>query len=183
MKKAILILMGITVLSCSSSSSSSSNDPIDTTVPLISTIHIDSDSFSPGVNSNTNNSNTITTAQLINEGAAKKVTFTLRKPFVNIFQLEGIVVDVVYPVSQSSISGTYYVTSSEGGSINNYVSGNYFNSSSSYYFKSGSVSVTDLGNSNYKLIFNNVVVTNNPFGVGVLKSITGTYQGNFVNED
>lgn len=183
MKKVLLILVGIALSSCSSSSSSSSNDPIDTTVPLISTIYIDSDSFVPGGNSNTINSNTITTAQLINEGAAKKVTFTLRKPFVNILQLEAISVDIVYPVSQSSISGTYYATSSEGGSINNYFSGNYFNANSGYFLKSGSVSVTDLGNSNYKLIFNNVVVTSNPFGTGVLKSITGTYQGNFVNED
>ncbi len=171
-------------MSCSGNSSTDDSNS-NTSVTVISNIFVGGNAFTFGGNSTADNSNTVTSSVTANGAVAQTKTFSLRHPNTGTSVLEAMNVSITRPSSQSSITGTYYISAADGATTNNNVSGYYQKSGFlGFYFKSGSVSVTDIGNNNYKLIFNNIVSSDDPFDSGGnVKPITGTYQGNFVVED
>ena len=87
---------------------------------------------------------------------------------------EQIALSVSYPASQASINGTYPVDSFEEANAD----GGYMRGEDGYFFEEGTVTVTDLGNSTYKLQFNNVIAVDENETLPN-KTFTGSYQGVF----
>lgn len=88
--------------------------------------------------------------------------------------MEQLSLSINYPTAQSSINGTYPIGSIEDPSAD----GGYSNGDATYFMEEGTVTVTDLGNSKFKLQFNNVIAVDFD-EVLPNKTITGSYEGTF----
>ena len=90
---------------------------------------------------------------------------------------EQLSLNFLYPLLQTSINGTYTINSDDFDDEN--ISLGMYTKGSNYYgFDSGTITVTDLGNSKFKLQFNNVVAIDIQ-EVLPSKTLTGSYEGTF----
>lgn len=108
------------------------------------------------------------------DSESKVRTFQLASSGSTIASTEQITLSVTYPVSQTSINGTYPVDSFEVVSAD----GGYMKGEDGYFFEEGTVTVTDLGSNKYKLKFNNVIAVDESETLPN-KTFTGSYEGIF----
>jgi hypothetical protein len=170
--KKILILVSILSLfitSCSSDDSSSSNN-------AESNIMIDGVRFIPGTNDeNFDYVFTSFEAGVLN-GQANSRIFGFSNNTDIISDLESLQIDVVYPSTETSVTGSY---SSANLTIQDmYAQLSYIKGFTQYYFTSGLIVVTDLGNNKFKIEFDNVTLSNFD-DANDTKTLSGYYKGTF----
>jgi len=170
-----LFLIYISLTGCSSDS---------TTEQSSGTLFVNNNPFAVGTNtppSDIHNTTMFTQGDPTNPFSQSVRTFTL----VDSVTMETISLSILYPASTSSINGTYIVDETNPGTNLNYAictydilsgSGGHFGGQPS--FASGSVSVTDYGSNNFKLVFNNVLLKENTTPT-LTKTITGYCETSF----
>lgn len=175
MKKILFLLTFVSILlsSCSSNDSSSS-------IATESKIKIDGVDFVPGTNVNPINYVITSFEANIVNGTANSRFFGFQNDSDVISDLKSLQIEVVYPVAQTSINGTYSLT--DLSNFTNYAQGAYSIGLSQYQFTSGSVIISDLGNNKYKVEFINNAVLTNFDDSSDTKTITGYYKGEFAVE-
>jgi hypothetical protein len=106
--------------------------------------------------------------------------FTIQKETAENPETAQLAVAVRYPRG-ATIDGTYLFELAETAG-NRFGNGNYYTPAQTYSFAGYSVTVSDLGNSKYKLTFNNVqavyMMPNNTVSEPII--ISGTFEGTFV---
>ena len=180
MKKIVLILpvLFFIVSSCSSddSSSNSSNDNL-----FVSKILVDNKSFVPSENTDEDINVSTSFESGVNNGQANLRTFHLFNLTPNLSTSESLQLSIIYPISQSSINGTYSLKISDI-EVNTAAQGSYTLGFNSFSFDGGSLSIVDLGNNKFKLTFNTTKATNG-FDSSAQKTITGYCEVSFIVEE
>lgn len=169
MKKLLLCLTAILMLS------SCSGDEASSTADLQSSLLVNGASFIPGsINHQLFPPLTTTLETGVNNGASHNRIFHLVKiaSLDNLQAVTGIQVVITYPASQASVTGTYSFSESADTAAA-YAEGAYADGLRLDAFKSGLVTVTDLGNDRFKLVFTNVVTLLNQ------TTIIGSFEGTF----
>ena len=171
MNKIILILATIFLVSCSSDDTKTTVSPPANN--FVSNINVNLQSFQPSNNAD-HLYTTLTSG--INNGVANQRIFYLRQVDNSLNSGNATMsVIITYPSTQASINGTY--TFSTSNLASNSVAGGQFSTDSYVYnFKSGNVTVTDLGSNNFKIEFYNAKI--GPFGSLELP-VTGFFNGRF----
>lgn len=166
------------ILSSCSSDDNSSNSAADNS--FVSKIVVDNKSFVPLENTD-DIKNIVTSFESgVNNGQANVRTFHLFKLTSNLSTSESLQLSIIYPISQSTISGTYSLKISDI-EVNTAAQGSYTLGFNSYSLDNGTLSIVDLGNSKFKLTFNNARGTN-PFDDSSHKTIAGYCEGTFAVE-
>lgn len=165
MKKLIFGLFAISMLFACSSDSDGGD-------PFNSTLKVNGANFVPDEEMNMPN-NKVTYYQ--ETGGVNSRSFNLMRTNAN-GSVELLNLGIVYPADQGSINGTYPVEAPGVLGNNFHVTGLYLNSEAGFNFKTGSVTIHDLGHNRFKIAFNNVVSRdyNNNF---TPKTITGSANG------
>lgn len=154
MKKIVssILLLGTIMTSCSSDGDSAT---------FTSSIAIDGEQFIPSE----------ITAYPDNQSFENATVFVLGSNSSAPENQNIMVVKVNYPLSQADASGTYLINGVQG-------TGNYTRFTDSYLLYNGSVTVEELGNNRYTLIFNSVK-GNQGNGSTEVITINGTISGKF----
>lgn len=173
MKKLFLCLAAVVMLSSCSSDDAGST----TNVGFESSILINGVGFIPG----TPNPDLVPPANTafdtnVNNGLSNFRIFQLvSTPSLGDLQgTKALQVSIMYPITQASVNGTYDFALSEPELAGPYVQGTYVQGMSMDLFKQGTLTVTDLGNNKFKLVFNNVVTNETQ------TTIAGSFEGTFV---
>jgi len=157
-------------------SSCSSDDSGDATASFVSTISIDGVAFIPATPNNPVASPIATSFEAgVNNGESNLRIFHMLKTGTigDINGMESIQLSVFYPTTQTSVNGTYDFDFNMEEISDPYIQGSYTQGMSMETFQDGTITVTDLGNNKFKIVFNNVVTTQSQMG------ITGSIEGTF----
>lgn len=171
MKKIFLCLTAIAMFS-----SCSSDDSGEATASFVSTIAIDGVAFIPATPNNPIASPIATSFEAgVNNGESNLRTFHMLKTgeVGDINGMESIQLSVIYPATQTSVDGTYDFDFNMEEFSDPYIQGLYMRGMGMETFQDGTITVTDLGNNKFKIVFNNVVTAENQ------TSITGNIEGTF----
>lgn len=175
MKKIVLLVLTALAFSgCSDDSEESTNNNNNNT-EYVSTLEIGTQEFLP--------ENTIVTAATVlstgvNDGTWNMRLFTITQGDDTQEVNNSIQAAVYYPALQASINGTYeFGTVLEG---MNTTAGFYSEGPDMASFISGSVTVSDLGNNKYKLVFNDV---EGQYGGNAANiTISGSFEAEFISQ-
>lgn len=180
MKKILNLLIVLTIsllfVKCSNDDESRTNTPEGT-------LFVNGSTFQIGTNSAGNSYNT----SIYTESSVyRNRTFTILKGNSTTPENSESITFVLYsPKSQANINGTYDLTVNSMDAMSNSTSYSFcslenFNHiyGGDYIFASGTVTVVDNGNNNFKLTFNNVVLKNQDSPTDT-KTITGYCQATF----
>lgn len=180
MKKILNLLIVLTIsllfVKCSNDDESRTNTPEGT-------LFVNGSTFQIGTNSAGNSYNT----SIYTESSVyRNRTFTILKGNSTTPENSESITFVLYsPKSQANINGTYDLTVNSMDAMSNSTSYSFcslenFNHTygGDYIFASGTVTVVDNGNNNFKLTFNNVVLKNQDSPTDT-KTITGYCQATF----
>lgn len=153
MKRVLLgAFFSLLLFNCSSDSESS---------PFSSTILIDDVAFIPKQ----------ITAYSNDSSIEKSKVFVLQKSVNSSTNIDEMVFRINYPLTQTSVSGTYLMTGVQG-------TGTYAKATKNYGFYNGSVTIEDLGNNRFQVVFNNVKGTEGN-GATEIITISGSIEGKF----
>lgn len=175
MKKLFLCLTAIAMFtSCSSDDSGSTTSP---TTSFESNILIDGAAFVPGSPNNLLG-NPLGTAftEGINNGQSNVRIFQMVKTGAmgDIQAVQSLNLSLIYPAAQTSINGTYGFDYNEDNPMATpYIQGSYMKGMNMEPYTDGTITVTDLGNNKFKLVFNNVATNQ---GSSIAGSIEGTFE-------
>ncbi|HEX8268595.1 MAG TPA: hypothetical protein VF581_01770 [Flavobacterium sp.] len=160
-----MIMLGLLFAQCGEDDNSSDSD---------GTLFVNGEDFELGTN---NEPNEIYNTVLVSGGGGYIVrTFTIAKDVSSTDDVDAIEV-TIFQESNGDLDGTYQFRAGETvPETGEFATGAYYATAEQESFGtqniSGSVTVTDLGNLNYKLQFNNVVMGSDEGSVGS-KTITG----------
>lgn len=154
MKRVLLAtFFSLLLLNCSSDSDKSSS--------FTSTILIDGVAFVPKQ----------ITAYSNDSSVEKSKVFVLQKSVNSSTIIDEMVFRVNYPLTQTSVSGTYLMTGMQG-------TGTYAKATKNYGFYNGSITIEDLGNNRFQVFFNTVKGTEGN-GAAEIITISGSIKGKF----
>lgn len=178
MKKIIslaLFFLFACLLGCSSDSSTEQSN---------GTLFVNNNPFAVGTNTppgDIHNSTLFTQGDPTDPFDQNVRTFTI----VDTVTMETITLSILYPASTSTINGTYIVNETNPGTNLSYgictydiLGGTNGHFGGQPAFASGSVTVTDFGSNNFKLVFSNVLLKENTTPA-ITKTITGYCETNF----
>ena len=158
---------------CSSDDSGSDTNP---ETSFESTISIDGVAFVPGGSSNVFGSPLGTSlTEGINNGESNVRIFQMVQTGAmgDIEAMKSLNINLIYPANQTNINGTYGFEYNENDPMGDpYIQGSYMQGMNMEPYTEGTITVTDLGNNNFKLVFNNVATSGG-------KTITGNIEGTF----
>jgi uncharacterized protein YcfL len=172
MKKIYTLLSLLVFCICLTSCTSDSDTSTEQTGPLF----VNNVTFSIGTNTPPGDIHNVT---LFQPGNPTDPTGTSTRTFtiVDSVTLETITLAVLYPSSQSNINGTYVINESNPGMATHYALCYYDIQGGAHFggqpaFASGSVTITDNGANNFKIVFNTAVLKDNAAPAST-KTITG----------
>ncbi|RZK11160.1 MAG: hypothetical protein EOO46_07755 [Flavobacterium sp.] len=158
---------------CSSDDSGSNTNP---ETNFESTISISGVAFIPGGSSDVFGSPLVTSlTEGTNNGLTNVRTFHMIQTGAmgDIAAVKSLNINLLYPINQTSINGTYGFEYNENNpTADPYILGSYMQGMNMEAYAEGTITVTDLGNNKFKLVFNNVVTNGG-------KTITGSIEGTF----
>ena len=177
MKKLFLCLTAIVMFSaCSSDDSGSTTNPTNPETSIESTISIDGVAFVPGSPNNLMGNPLVTNlTEGINNGQSNIRIFQMvqAEAMNDIGAIKSLNINLTYPANQANINGTYGFEYNEDDPMADpYILGSYMQGMNMQPYTEGTITVTDLGNNKFKLVFNNVVASQG-------SSITGSVEGTF----
>lgn len=158
-------------------SSCSSDDSGSTTASFVSSILIDGVAFVPGTPNNPVASPIATYFEAgVNNGESNIRVFSMLKTGAvgDIQAMESIQLNVFYPVTQTSVSGTYDFDFNFEEASDPYIQGFYSKGMDMESFENGTITIVDLGGNKFKIVFNGVVTRQNQ--VGITGSLEGTFE-------